>query len=131
MRIIILLSACLFLLALSACWNPPTDQEGDPPPVSDSTAEAALMLSQAGNNGEASRLILLEKSCATCHRSTLKTAKPAALNFFNLDDGPTWYHNLGEEGIKGFEVRIPDGQEFTDSEKHIIMSFIESLKGKA
>jgi len=75
----------------------------------------------------ASRAVLLDKSCASCHRSTLKTAVPGAIAFYDLDLGEDWIVTPTEELVTGFQKRLPDMNEFSDSEKQTILDFVAAL----
>lgn len=75
----------------------------------------------------ASRAVLMEKSCASCHRSTLKTAIPGAIAFYDLDLDEDWVVSKTEELVTGFEKRLPDMNEFSDAEKKTILDFVAEL----
>ncbi|MFD0862058.1 hypothetical protein ACFQ1M_07550 [Sungkyunkwania multivorans] len=72
--------------------------------------------------------LALEKPCGSCHLSSLNTHKPAAIAFFDLDQGPRWHISLTKENLEGMAGRIKDRPSITVEQKEAIAVFLE-LKG--
>jgi hypothetical protein len=70
---------------------------------------------------EAARRVFTDAPCATCHRSSLPTAKPAALAVFDLDQGERWYAGMNEGQLAGLNQR---GSGFDEPQRRIVDEFV-------
>ncbi len=68
-------------------------------------------------------LTVLKQNCGSCHQSTLKTAKPKALEIFDLDK-ESWHETVKDKHLEGIASRIGKSKGLSEADRKATLDFI-------